>query len=100
MNTPDKGKVRYIVFKDADTWYGVGLEFNIVESGDSARIAMNNLFDAMSGYVESCQKVKGTRLSPLNQTPDAAYESLWHTITSPKKMKSPFIIDTYGVATV
>ena len=32
MNTPQKGKVRYIVFKDGGTWYATALEFNIVES--------------------------------------------------------------------
>ncbi len=34
-NTLNKGSIRYIVFKEDDTWYGVALEFNIVESGDN-----------------------------------------------------------------
>lgn len=100
MNTPQKGKVRYIVFKDVDTWYAVGLEFNIVESGDGPRIALNNLFDAMQGYVESSHKVKGTRMSPLNQKSDIEYEKLWSRLTSSKKTKTPFLVDTWGFATV
>jgi len=100
MNTPNKGKVRYIVFKDTDTWYAVGLEFNIVESADDPRIALNNLFDAMQGYVESCSKVKGSRVSPLNQKTDIEYEKLWSIITSEKKLKSPFVVNTYGLTTV
>jgi hypothetical protein len=100
MNTLDKGQVRYIVFKDKGVWYAAGLEFNIVESGDDPRIAMNNLFDAMAGYVESCRKVKGARLAPLNQKTDPEYEKLWATINAPKKTKSPFLINTFGVMKV
>jgi len=100
MNTLQKGSVRYIVFKDGDTWYAVGMEFNIVESADDPRIALLNLFDAMHGYVESCKKVKGSRLSPLNQMPDAEYEKLWSILNAPKATKSPYQISTFGVATV
>ena len=100
MNTPQKGKVRYIVFKDGDTWYATALEFNIVESGDDPKIALINLFDAMQGYVESCQKIKGSRISPLNQKPAPEYEKLWSVASSTRKVKSPFQINTYGVATV
>jgi len=100
MNTLHKGSVRYVVFKDAGTWYAVGLEFNIVESADDPKIALNNLFDAMSGYVESCRKVKGSRLSPLNQKTDKEYEDLWKIVNSKKTIKSPFQIDTYGVTTI
>lgn len=100
MNTPQKGQVRYVVFKDGKTWYAVGLEFNMVESADDPRIALNNLFDAMQGYVESLKKVKGARLSPLNQRTDKEYENLWSVVTAPKKIKSPYQISTYGVAKV
>lgn len=97
MNTPQKGKVRYIVFKDGDSWYAVALEFNIVESADDPRIALNNLFDAVSGYVESCRKVKGFKMSPLNQKPDTEYEKLWKIANSKKAIRSPYKINTYGV---
>lgn len=100
MNTPKKGTVRYIVFKDKKTWYAVGLEFNIVESGDSARIAMTNLFDALEGYVEAVKKLKGARFHPLNQEADPQYEKMWTALESGKKIKSPFIINTYGTTVV
>ena len=99
-NTLQKGAVRYIVFREGDTWYAVGLEFNIVESADDPRIALNNLFDAMQGYVASLKKVKGARISPLNQKTEREYESLWSIVTDSKKIKSPFQISMYGVAKV
>ncbi len=97
MNTPKKGRVRYIVFKEDDTWYAAGLEFNMVESADDPRIALNNLLDAMAGYIESCKKVRGARVSPLNQKTDPEYEKLWSIASSPKRVKSPFLINTFGV---
>ncbi len=100
MNTAQKGQVRYIVFKDGSAWYAVGLEFNIVESADDPRIALINLFDAMQGYVESSKKIKGTRVSPLNQRTDEEYEKLWSIVASQKKIKSPYQISTYGVTAV
>jgi hypothetical protein len=100
MNTLQKGKVRYIVFKDQNTWYAAGLEFNIVEAGEDARIALLNLFDAIQGFVEACRKIKGSRLAPLNQKTDPEYEKLWKIATAPRKVRSPFEISTYGVQTV
>jgi len=100
MNTLEKGQVRYIVFREKDTWYAAGLEFNIVESGDDPRIALLNLFDALQGYVESCRKVRGVRLAPLNQKPDVEYDKLWKIATSSKNVKSPYQINTFGVVRV
>ena len=34
-NTLKRGSVRYIIFKEKDIWYGVALEFNIIEQGDN-----------------------------------------------------------------
>jgi len=98
MNTPKKGSFRHIVFKDGDSWYAVALEFNIIESSDDPKLAFLNLLQAVSGYVASCNKVKGARVSPLNQKTDHEYENLWKIINSPKSVKSPFKIDMYGVA--
>lgn len=75
-NTLQKGSVRYIVFKDEGIWYAVGLEFNIVESGDTAQEAMMLLFEALAGYVEAAKKVKA-RPNILNQKPDSEYEKMW-----------------------
>jgi hypothetical protein len=102
MNTPQKGSVRYIVFKEGETWYAVGLEFNIVESGDDPNLVLLSLFEAMQGYVESCRKVKGARVGPLNQKADKEYEDLWKTLNSKTKkaIPSPFEISTFGVHNV
>ncbi|MES2213399.1 MAG: hypothetical protein V4473_00985 [Patescibacteria group bacterium] len=98
MNTPQKGKFRHIVFRDGDTWYAVALEFNIVESSDDPKIAFFNLLQAVHGYVLSCNKIKGARVSPLNQKTDPEYENLWKVLNSPKKIKSPFEVNMFGVA--
>ena len=75
-NSLQKGSVRYIVFKEDDTWYAVGLEFNIVEAGSTPQEAMLLLFEALQGYVESARKIKA-RPNILNQKVDAEYENLW-----------------------
>lgn len=96
MNTLQKGSVRYIVFRDGNTWYAAALEFNIVESGDDPKIAMFNLFEAIQGYVESCRKIKGSRVSPLNQKVDPEYERFWIALKNKTKIPSPYQIYTYG----
>lgn len=96
MNTPQKTIVRYIVFKDGDTYYAVALELNIVESGDDPKIAMFNLFEAVQGYVESCRKIKGSRVSPLNQKADSEYEKFWTALKNETKIPSPYQVYTYG----
>jgi hypothetical protein len=100
MNTPQKGKVRWIVFKDKDTWYASCLEFNIVESGEDARIALINMFDAMTGYIESVGKVKGSRYHALNQKPADEYEKLWAIANGENKIKSPYTIETFGYSSL
>ena len=100
MNTPQKGKFRHIVFRDGDTWYAVALEFNIVESSDDPQLALFNLYGAVKGYVESCNKVKGAKVSRLNQKTDPEYEKLWSILNSPKPTKSPFEVNMFGIAKV
>jgi hypothetical protein len=98
MNTLHKGKFRHIVFRDGDAWYAVALEFNIVEASDDPKLAYFSLLRAVAGYVESCNKIKGSRLHPLNQKTDPEYEKLWSILTSPKPTRSPFEIDMFGFA--
>jgi len=101
MNTPKKGKFRHIVFKDGDTWYAVALEFNIVESGDDAKLAFFSLLQAVDGYIDGMKKIKGLKnFSTLNQKSDEEYEKLWDNLHSPKPIKSSYQIGMYGVATV
>ncbi|MCR4310960.1 MAG: hypothetical protein NUV54_00080 [Candidatus Taylorbacteria bacterium] len=98
MNTPRKGTFRHIVFRDGKTWYAVALEFNIVESSDDPKLAFLNLLQAVSGYIASCKKIKGSRFYALNQKSDSEYEKLWKIVTSPKSIKSPYEIDMFGVS--
>jgi len=97
MNTPEKGKFRHIVFRDGDNWYAVALEFNIVEASDDPKLALMNLLQAVSGYVQSSRKLRGARFYPLNQKSDPEYEQLWKNLHTPKPVKSPFQIYTYGI---
>ena len=82
-NTLQKGRVRYIVFKERSKWYAVALEFNIVEAGDDQREVLLSLFEAIRGYVKSAQKIKA-RLHILNQKTDTEYENLWNKLQEKK----------------
>ena len=95
-NTLQKGSVRYIIFRDEDSWYGVGLEFNIVESGSTPQEAMLLLFEAIRGYVESVKKIKA-RPYVLNQKSDPEYEQMWkQLITSRLKQKELKSVFSFG----
>ena len=97
-NTPKKGSVRYIVFKEKDTWYAVALEFNIMESGSDPREVLNLLFGAIEGYVASLRKIGGLRdFTSLNQKPSKEYEDLWKNLNATKPIKSPYQISTFGI---
>ncbi len=95
MNTYQKGSVRTIIFKDKDIWVGVALEFNIVETGDDPREVFLMLDEAIRGYVVSAKKAK-IRPHILNQVSDMEYENLWKKLNSPKPMKSPYQIYSFG----
>lgn len=86
-NTLQKGSVRYIIFKENDTWYGVALEFNIVEEGDNPIEVMASLFEAIQGYVETA-KIMKMRPMPLNQKPDSEYQALWNKLEKAKEAKT------------
>jgi len=98
-NTIEKGSVRYIIFKEEDTWYGVALEFNIVEDGDNPVEVMASLFEAMQGYVENARKLK-MRLMPLNQKSEKEYEELWNNLEKRKTERAvrPEEVYTFGYA--
>ena len=99
-NTLKKGSVRFIIFKENNIWYGVGLEFNIVEEGDNPEEVMASLFRAIQGYVETARKLK-MRPMPLNQKPDKEYEELWDKLekrkTKPeKRITKPEEVFSFG----
>jgi predicted RNase H-like HicB family nuclease len=94
-NTLQKGSVRFIIFREADTWYGVALEFNIVEEGDNPVKVMASLFEAIQGYVETARKLK-MRLIPLNQKSDKEYEHLWDKLEEAKMPPKPEEVFSFG----
>jgi hypothetical protein len=100
MNTTRKGSVRCIVFKEGNTWYGVALEFNIVESADDADVVRFNLDEAIRGYVESQRRIRGSRVSPLNQKADREYENLWKNLVSGKPVRSPYQVQYFGMSRI
>lgn len=91
------GSVRTIIFKEGKTWYGVALEFNIVESGEDPREVSLLLLEAMTGYVKSIKKAK-VRPFPLNQKPDEEYEKLWTNLERKTytPVKSPYNVYSFG----
>lgn len=105
MNTLKSGRVRTIVFKEGDTWYGVALEFNIVVEANDKEVAHFNLQEAIRGYVDSLKKVKGfragTETQTLNQLADEEYEKMWDSLQSNQSVPSPIEqVGYYGVAFV
>jgi len=100
-NTLKSGAVRYVVFKEAGSWYAAALEFNIVESGDDPREVLMLLLEAVEGYVASARKAK-LRPGVLNQTPDSEYERLWEIGqgTRRKPVKSPIQVHTSGISSL
>lgn len=95
-NTLQKGSVRFIIFREGNNWYGVGLEFNIVEYGSTPQEAMLLLFEAIRGYVESAKKIKA-RPYILNQKPDSEYEQMWrHLLVSKLKQKELRSVFSFG----
>ena len=75
-NTLKKGSVRFMVFRDRGSYFGVALEFNVVVTAASPQEAYIFLNEAASGYLESARKAK-LRPSVLNQKPEAEYEKMW-----------------------
>ncbi|HVW82814.1 MAG TPA: hypothetical protein VHC68_02635 [Candidatus Paceibacterota bacterium] len=101
MNTPTKGSVRCIVFREGEEWYGVALEFNIVVEGDDFDVVMFELQEAIRGYIEAEKKVAGSNThEPLNQKPDDEYEQLWQMLQESKPVPSPYQVKYYGVAAI
>ncbi len=101
LNTHRSGSVRSIIFREKDTWFGVALEFNIVETGDSPEEAMMLLDEAIKGYVESAQKAK-LSVRVLNQKTDPEYEKLWESQSKPQRKvgKQIYRVSSQPIATL
>ena len=96
MNTPTKGTVRTIIFQDKNTWVGIALDFNIIETGDDPREVFLMLDEAIRGYIISAKKIKCSRYQFLNQRADDEYENLWSNLVSTKPIKSPYKVYSFG----
>lgn len=92
-NTLQKGLVRFMVFQENKSWYAVGLEFNIVESGSTPQEAFMLLQEAIRGYVEAAKKLRVRQSminEVLNQNVDFEYEKMWEDRTNPKRKMYSF----------
>lgn len=95
-NTLQKGTLRCLVFQEDKTWYAVGLEFNIVESGDTPQEALLMLFEAAQGYLEPAQKIKA-RPPILNQKTDPEYEERWRNAQESKADRDVFFAGSLSI---
>jgi len=62
-------KIKLIIFQKGKKWYGVVLEFNIIEIYKDLNTTLYNLIEATTGYIETVIK-NNIQLSSLTQTPD------------------------------
>lgn len=98
-NTLQKGSVRYVVFKEKDTFFGVALEFNVVVEAASQIEAIVLLNEAVQGYLESSRKFK-LRPQVLNQVADSEYEKMWQGSqngvmgNATRGTKSPYVLSS------
>lgn len=96
-NTAERGRVRYIIFREGETWYGVALEFNLVVEGDDQASTFLNLQEAIRGYVTTTRQHK-IRPMVLNQQPSKEYSQLWKDLEAGKepKLQTSFEVGNYG----
>jgi predicted RNase H-like HicB family nuclease len=85
-NTPYNGEVRTLIYQEDDTWYGVALEFNIVETGSNPQEVMIMLDEAIAGYIEATYKTKMS-IGVLNQKVNELFDTLWKTGEAMKESK-------------
>jgi predicted RNase H-like HicB family nuclease len=85
-NTPMSGQVRTLIYQEDGIWYGVALEFNIVEVGDSPQEVMIMLNEAIEGYIEAATKKK-LSIAVLNQKVDKMFDQLWESGEENKSKK-------------
>ncbi len=87
-NTLQKGSVRYLIFKEKDTFFGVALEFNLIVEATTQVEAFVLLDEATQGYLESARKIK-LRPHVLNQKPEPEYEKMWQEYQD-RKLKEKY----------
>lgn len=75
-NTLKKGSVRFLIFRDGGSFFGVALDFNVTVEGANPQEAFLFLYEAALGYLEAARKAK-LRPHVLNQKTDSEYEKMW-----------------------
>lgn len=95
QNSLQNGTVRTLIFKEGKEWFGVALEFNIVETGSDPREVMMLLDEAIRGYIASARKAK-LSANVLDQKPSPEYEKLWNAAEKHKAIPSPIAIYSTG----
>lgn len=87
-NTLKNGSVRFLIFRDKESYFGVALEFNVMVEASSPQEAFIFLNEATTGYLEAARKVK-LRPSILNQKTDPEYEKMWQEYQD-RKLKEKY----------
>lgn len=87
-NTLKKGSVRFLIFRDGESYFGVALEFNVIVEAANPQEAFLFLNEAANGYLEAARKVK-LQPSVLNQKTDPEYERMWQEYQS-RKLKEKY----------
>ncbi len=103
VNTTQRGRYRWIVFKKGNEWVAAALEFNIVEVGDDPNVVYFEMQEAAKGYIEAAQKLHGFRphvVNPiLNQKADEEYERLWNKAQSAQQKQNLFPKNVFDFGT-
>lgn len=82
-NTANKGAVRYVIFNDGDSWYGVALEFNLVVDAETPQGVYFDLLSSVRSYIDTV-KNGHIRNSVLNQNTSSEYSKLWKDLQDGK----------------
>lgn len=92
--------MRYVVFKEKDTFFGVALEFNVIVEAATQIEAIVLLNEAVQGYLESARKFK-LRPHVLNQVVDPEYEQMWQGVQEngikrfpARATRSPYVLSS------
>lgn len=103
-NTLQKGKVRWVIYRENKQWYGYCLEFGVSVFGDTPGDVHRELSSACKGFVDSLRNAnkkgemsKSDVESLLNQKAPALYEQLWARVESKRRsVKSPIQVHERG----
>lgn len=88
QNTLKKGSVRFLIFRDRESYFGVALEFNVMVEASNPEEAFIFLNEASHGYLEAARKTK-LRPKVLNQKTDPEYEKMWQEYQD-RKLKEKY----------